>query len=120
VRLRERLEQDRQIVRQMLPRLEREIENSGRDLNSVGEVLRPYYLSAREAPMTPADLPGLERLCRLILERGGSRQNDIQEVMLRLIGATAAVESVSCRWRPAWVSQSGRSGYASLARRQCR
>jgi hypothetical protein len=92
-RLHERLERDRQIVRKMLPRLEREIENPRRDLNSVGEVLRPYHLSAREAPMTPADLPELERLCRLVLERGGSRQNDIQEVLLRLIGATAAVES---------------------------
>ena len=66
--LRERLERDRQIVRKMLPHLEQEIENPGRDLNSVGEVLRSYYLSAREAPMTPADLPELERLCRLILE----------------------------------------------------
>ena len=45
-RLRERLERDRQIVRKMLPHLEREIENPGRDLNSVGEVLRPYTLSA--------------------------------------------------------------------------
>jgi hypothetical protein len=93
-RLRERLERDRQIVRKMLPHLEREIESPGRDLNSVGEVLRPYYLSAREAPMTSADLPELERLCWLILERGGPRQNEIQEVLLRLIGATAAVESV--------------------------
>ena len=93
-RLRERLERDRQIVRKMLPRLEREIENPGRDLNSVGEVLRPYYLSTRGPPMTPADLPELERLCRLILELGGPRQNEIQEALLRLIGATAAVESV--------------------------
>ena len=93
-RLRERLERDRQIVRQMLLCLEREIENPRRDVNSVGEVLRPYHLFTREAPMTPADLPELERLCRLILERGGPRQNEIQEVLLRLIGATAAVESV--------------------------
>lgn len=93
-RLSERLERDRQIVRKMLPHLEREIENPRRDLNSVGEALRSYYLSAREAPMISADLPELERLCRLILERGGPRQNEIQEVLLRLIGATAAVESV--------------------------
>ena len=44
--------------------------------------------------MTAADLPELEWLCRLILERGGPRQNDIQEVLLRLIGATAAAESM--------------------------
>ena len=93
-RLRERLEQNRQIVRKMLPHLEREIENPGRDLNSVDEALRPYYLSAREAPMAHADLPELERLCQLILERGGLRQDEIQEVRLRLIGATAAAESV--------------------------
>jgi hypothetical protein len=46
-------------------------------------------------PMTPADRPELERLCRLILERGGPRQNEIQGVLLRLIEATAAAESVS-------------------------
>jgi hypothetical protein len=48
----------------------------------------------REVPMTPGDLPELERLCRLILERGGARKGDIQEALLRLIGATAAAESV--------------------------
>jgi hypothetical protein len=78
----------------MLPRLEQDIETPRRDVNSVGEVLRPYHLFTREARMTLADLPELERLCRLILERGGLRQNEIQEVLLRLIGATAAVESV--------------------------
>jgi len=93
-RLRERLEHDRETVRRMLPRLEREIENPRRDMRSVGEALRSYYLSTRGPPMTPADLPELERLCRLILERGGARQSEIQEVLLRLIGATAAVESV--------------------------
>ena len=94
VRRQKRAEQYRRTIRKMLPRLEREIENPRRDLNSVGEVLRPYDLSAREAPMTPADLPELERLCRLILDRGGSRQDEIQEVLLRLIGATAAAKSV--------------------------
>ena len=94
VRRHKRAEQYRRTIRKILPRLEREIENPGRDLNSVGEALRPYHLFTREAPMTPADLPELERLCRLILERGGSRQGEIQEVLLRLIGATAAVESV--------------------------
>jgi len=44
--------------------------------------------------MTPADLLELERLCRLILERGGSCQNEIQRVLLRWIGVTAAAESV--------------------------
>jgi len=78
----------------MLPRLEQEIRNPERDMNSVGEVLRPYHLFTREAPMMLADLSELERLCRLILERGGLRQNEIQEVLLRLIGATAAAESV--------------------------
>jgi hypothetical protein len=43
--------------------------------------------------MTPGDLPQLERLCRLILARGGARQGDIQEALLRLIGATAAAQS---------------------------
>ena len=93
-RLRKRLEQDQRTIQKMLPCLEREIKNPRRDMNSVGEVLRPYHLLAREAPMTPADLPELERLCRLILERGGLRQNEIQEVLLRLIGATATTESV--------------------------
>jgi len=93
-RLRKRSEQYRRAIRKMLPRLEQEIENPERDMNSVGESLRPYHLFAREAPMALVDLPELERLCRLILERGGLRQNEIQEVLLRLIGATAAAESV--------------------------
>jgi hypothetical protein len=56
--------------------------------------LRPYYESGRDLPMTPADLPEIEALCRLVLDRGGLRQNEIQEVLLRLVGATAAPESV--------------------------
>jgi hypothetical protein len=92
-RLRQRLEGGRQVIRQMLPTLEAEIENPERDLSSVGEALKPYHMLGREIPMTPGDLPELERLCRLILERGGSRKGDIQEALLRLIGATAAAES---------------------------
>ena len=77
----------------MLPRLEAEIENPARDSNSVGEALKPYHMLGRELPMTPGDRPELERLCRLILKRGGSRKGDIQEALLRLIGATAAAQS---------------------------
>jgi hypothetical protein len=91
----QRLARDQQIIREMLPRAETEIENPDRDSNSVGEALEPYHAFAREVPMTPGDLPELERLCRLILERGGSRKGEIQEVLLRLIGATAAAESPS-------------------------
>jgi hypothetical protein len=78
----------------MLPRLRQEIENSRRDEESVFQALRPYYLQAREVPMTPADLPEIEALCRLVLERGGLRQNEIQTVLLQLVGATAAPESL--------------------------
>jgi hypothetical protein len=94
-RRRQRLEQAQQVIREMLPGLEAEIENPERDLNSVGDALRPYHEFAREMPMTPGDLPELERLCRLILTRGGSRKGEIQEVLLRLIGATAAAESTT-------------------------
>lgn len=45
--------------------------------------------------MTPADLPEIEAQCRLVLELGGLDQNNIQQVLLRLVGATAAPESVS-------------------------
>jgi len=44
-------------------------------------------------PMTPADLPEIEAQCRLVLERGGLRQNEMQTVLLRLVGATAAPQS---------------------------
>jgi hypothetical protein len=44
--------------------------------------------------MTPSDMPEIEALCRLVLERGGLRQNEIQEVLLQLVGATAAPESL--------------------------
>lgn len=94
-KLRRRLERHQQMVRAMLPRLRREIENPERDLNSVGEILAPYFQEVgRDMPLTPADLPELEILYQLILSRGGLRQNEIQEVLLRLIGATAASKSV--------------------------
>jgi hypothetical protein len=90
---RERLKRDREIVRDTLPQLRELIEDPDRDANDVFQVLRPYQ-QAREVPMTPDDLPELEALCRLILERGGSRQSDIQRVLLRLVGATAEPTSV--------------------------
>jgi hypothetical protein len=92
-RLGERLVSDQEAARAMLPGLRREIENPARDLNSVGEVLKPYHQAWRDLPMTPDDLPEIEALCRLVLERGGLRQNEIQEVLLRLVGATAAPQS---------------------------
>jgi hypothetical protein len=93
-RLRQRLQHSQQAVRAMLPLLRQEIENPDRDGNSVHKVLRPYYDTGRDMPMTPADVPEIESLCRLVLERGGLRQNEIQEVLLRLVGATALPESV--------------------------
>jgi hypothetical protein len=78
----------------MLPQLRELIEDPDRDANDVFQVLRPYHQQAREVPMTPDDLPELEALCRLILERGGSRQSEIQRVLLRLVGATAEPTSV--------------------------
>ncbi len=93
-RWRERLARDQQAVRAMLPHLRQEIENPERDVDSVYQVLRPYYEAVRDLPMTPADLPEIEALCRLVLDRGGLRQNEIQEVLLRLVGATAAPQSV--------------------------
>jgi hypothetical protein len=92
--LRKRLKRDRGLIREMLPRLRELIEDPDRDANDVFQTLRPYHLEAREVPMTPDDLPELEALCRLILEQGGSRQSDIQRVLLRLVGATAAPASV--------------------------
>jgi hypothetical protein len=93
-RSRKRLQQAQSDIRTMLPRLAQEIENTERDLNSVGEVLRPYHRYMREAPMTPDDLPEIEALCRRVLELGGLRQSQIQEVLLRLVGATAAPQSI--------------------------
>jgi hypothetical protein len=94
-RLNERLRRSQEAVRAMLPRLWREIENPRRDVNSVGAVLRPYYEAGRDLPMTVADLPEIESLCRLVLERGGLRQSEIQTALLRLMGATAAPGSVT-------------------------
>jgi hypothetical protein len=94
-RLRERLERDREIVRALLPRLRREIENPDRDAESVFQILRPYHLEVgRDLPMQPADLPEIESLCRRVLEVSGLRQEEIQRVLLRLVGATAAPRSV--------------------------
>ena len=94
-RLERRLQRDRDIVRKLLPHLRTVIENPHRDEESVFQVLRPYHLNAQEVPMTPSDLPEIQALCRLVLELGGRGQQDLQRVLLRLIGATAAAESVS-------------------------
>jgi hypothetical protein len=94
-RRQERLQQAQEIVRAVLPTLRQEIENPNRDMNSVFEALKPYYHeTGGDVPMTPDDLPELQTLCRLVLERGGLRQNEIQTVLLRLIGATAAPEAI--------------------------
>ena len=92
-RLRERLGQRQAAIRARLPRLRQEIENPHRDMNSVFEVLRPYHQNVQGLPMTPADLPELYALVRLVLERGGSQQDAIQRVLFDLICATAAAES---------------------------
>jgi len=94
-RRRELLEHDRDVARAVLPALRREIENPERDLTSVSQALKPYRRETfGDVPMTAEDLPELEALCRSILERRGPRQGQIQTVLLRLIGATAARESV--------------------------
>jgi hypothetical protein len=93
-RLGRRLRDDQEAVRAMLPHLRQEIENPERDLNSVSEALKPYHQALRHPPMRPEDLPEIEALCRLVLERGGARQNEIQEVLLRLVGATAEPQSI--------------------------
>jgi hypothetical protein len=91
----ERLRQAQELVRAVLPDLRQEIEAPKRDMNSVFEALRPYHhQTGGDVPMTPGDLPELEALYRLMLERGGLEQNRIQTVLLRLIGATAAAESI--------------------------
>ena len=93
-RLRARMQEAQAVVRAMLPRLRAEIENPDRDMSSVGEVLQPYYDVRQDLPMTTEDLPQIESLFSLILEKRGSQQNRIQRVLLRMVGATAAPESV--------------------------
>ncbi len=95
LRRQKRLQRDQQAIRAMLPRLRQEIEKPQRDSNQVAEVLAPYYEVGRDLPLTSADMPEVEATGRLILQKGGLRQNDIQEVLIRLVGATAAPESVS-------------------------
>lgn len=94
LRRQKRLQQDQQTIRAMLPDLRQEIEKSQRDSNQVAEVLAPYHEMGRDLPLTSTDMPEVEAMARLILQKGGLRQNDIQEVLLRLVGATAAPESV--------------------------
>lgn len=94
-RLRERLERGREIVRALLPRLRREIENPDRDEESVFQILRRYHQEVgRDLPMQPADLMEIETLCQMVLTIGGPRQSEIQRVLLRLVGSTAAPQSV--------------------------
>lgn len=106
-RLRTRLQKAQTSVRAMLPRLRTEIQNLDRDMNSVGEVLRPYYDAGRDLPMTSDDLPKIESLFFLILEKGGLQQNQIQRVLLRLVGATALPKSVPFLLKALQYSQRG-------------
>ncbi len=94
LRRQKRLKRDQHTVRAMLPGLRQEIEKSYRDRNKVSEALAPYYEAGRDVPLTPADMPEVEAMGRLILKMGGLGQNNIQEVLLRLVGATATPESV--------------------------
>jgi len=94
-RMQQRIERSRQAIRDILPRLRELIEDPKRDPEDVYQALRPYHLQVREVPMTPADTPELEALCRLVLEKGGLEQNNIQRVLLSLVAATAARESTA-------------------------
>lgn len=94
-RLQQKLEQAQRRVRALLPYLHRQIENPKRNEEDVFQLLRPIYLeTGRNVPMTPASLPEIETMFNLILTIGGPRQAEIQEILLRLVGATAAIESL--------------------------
>lgn len=93
-RVQQMLRAEQQAMRKALPRLRDEIENEERDPDSVYNAVRPYYQAGHYLPMTVDDLPLLERFCRRILEVGGPRQAQIQEILLRMIGATAVPQSV--------------------------
>lgn len=93
-RMLQRLERGRQVIREILPHLRREIENTQRDPENVYQVLKPYHMEGEGVQMTPQDLPEIYSLCRLILEKGGLEQNQIQRFLLRLVGNTAVPQSV--------------------------
>ena len=93
-RTRQRIQRNRQIIRDLLPRLRTLIEDPDRDPEDVFQVFRPYHLETRDVPMTRDDLPELHALCRRVLEKGGLEQHEIQRVLLRLIGSTTSPASV--------------------------
>ena len=67
-RLQKRLAERQQVVRALLPRLRKVIENPKRKPDDVFQVLRSYYQQAgRDLPMTPEDLPEIETQARLVL-----------------------------------------------------
>lgn len=88
------IEKNRQTIRDLLPQLRKVIEDPQREKEDVSRVLRPYYIETRAVPMTPEDIPELESLCRLILEKGGEQGQKIQEMLLSVISSTAAQESI--------------------------
>lgn len=93
-RLQQKLWEQQRAMRAAFPRLRDEIESEERDLDSVYNAARPYYEAGNYLPMRVDDLPVLEHFCRRILEAGGPRQAQIQEILLRMIGATAARDSI--------------------------
>ncbi len=70
------------------------IENPRRDIEQVYAVLRPFHEYSHDIPAHPGDLPEIEALCRLVLEKGGPGQSHLQEVLLRLVGNSASPKSL--------------------------
>lgn len=93
-RTQQRIQRNRKIIRDLLPRLRTLIEDPDRDPEDVFQLFRPYHLETDDVPMTDDDLPELHALCRLVLEKRGLEQHEIQRVLLRLIGSTASTASV--------------------------
>jgi len=70
------------------------IDDAHRDIDQVYARVQPFQDYTQGTPPSPQDVPEIESLCRLALERGGAGQSVLQEVFLRLAGNAAEPRSL--------------------------
>ena len=89
-RLSKRLVELQQALHVALIDLRLVVENVRRSEDQVDAALRPFHTEFDDVPAHPDDLPEIERLCRLVWEKGGTDQAALQRILIGLVGNTAS------------------------------
>ena len=93
-RLTKRLVELQQALHVALLDLRPVVENVRRTEDQVDTALRPFHTEFDDVPVHHDDLPEIERLCRLVWEKGGTDQAVLQRILIGLVGNTASPSSL--------------------------